>query len=102
MNKHKIIFLCPPIVLAIVTWIWLFYKDGRWYEYHFEWPWLPLFLLHLVLPLFYLTAFIVSIIRHSSKEKRGTSEVFYIVSSIILFFFCCIGFLAYLVFTSGL
>ncbi len=100
--KHKIIFLCPPIVLAIVTCTWLFYKDGRWYTYRQEWPWYPLLFLHLALPLFYLIAFIVVMIRHFNKAKRSSSDTFYIVTSIVMNVICCIGLLVFMIFTSGM
>ncbi len=100
--KQKIGFLVPPIVLAIVTYIWLFYKDGRWYTYREEWPWLPLFLLHLVFPLFYFVSFIVVLIRHFNEYKRTESDIFFIIASIIMNVFCCIGLFAFLIFTSGM
>lgn len=97
--KKKIFFILPPVLLAIVTWIWLFYKDGRWYYYRQEWPFMPLMILHLLFPLFYLVAGVVSLVRLIGK--KGGSTVFYLVSSIILTIVCFIGFIAYGIFTSG-
>ena len=99
--KKKIQFLVPPVILAVVTLIWLFYKDGRWYSYRQEWPWGPLFVMHLLFPLFYLVALIVSIIRHCNKDKRSSSDAFYIASSIVMSALCFIGLLTFLIFTSG-
>ena len=99
--KNKILFFLSPIVLALITCIWLFYKDGRWYSYRQEWLWLPLMLVHLLLPLFYLTVLIVRIIRHINKNKRSDSDIFYIISSIVMMIVCSIGWLTFLIFTSG-
>lgn len=99
--KNKILFFVPPLALAVITLIWLFYEDGRWYYYRQEWPWLPLFVLHLVIPLVYLIVLIVSIIRHINKNTRSSSDVFYIISSIIMTFVCFAGLLVFLIFTSG-
>ena len=99
--KKRIQFLIPPVILAVITLIWLFYKDGRWYSYRQEWPWGPLFVLHLLLPLFYLVALIVRRIRFFNKDKRSSSDAFYIVSSIVMSGLCFIGLLIFLIFTSG-
>ena len=98
---YKILFLVPPVLLAAITLVWLFYEDGRWYSYKLEWQWMPLFLIHLLLPVFYLVALIVRIIRHVNKEKRSSSDVFYIASSIVLSVVCFIGLFVFLIFTSG-
>ena len=99
--KNKILFLIPPVILAFITFIWLFYEDGRWYSYKQEWEWGPLFVMHLLLPLFYIVALIVRIIRHLNKDKRSASDAFYIVSSIVMSVVCSFGLLTYLIFTSG-
>lgn len=99
--KKKIMFFIPPVILAVITIIWLFYKDGRWYSYHQELPWGPLFVMHLMFPLFYLIVFIVRIIRHVNKDTRSSTDVFYIISSIVMTVICFVGLLAFLIFTSG-
>ena len=99
--KKKVLFVMPPVILAAVTLIWLFYKDGRWYYYHQEWQWTPLFVLHLLLPIFYLVMLIVSIVRNAGRGKRESSGVFYIVASIVLMAACAVGLLVFLIFTSG-
>ena len=100
--KKKILFFVPPVILAVITFIWLFYKDGRWYYYRQEWPFGPLLLMHFLLPLFYIITLIVMIIRHINKDKRSTSDVFYIVSSIVLTVVCFVGLVSFLIFTSGM
>ena len=100
-TRNKILFIASPVILAIITIIWLFYKDGRWYTYRQEWPWGPLLVLHLLFPLFYIISLIVTIIRHLNKDKRSSSDVFYIVSSIIMSVVCFVGLLTFLIFTSG-
>ena len=99
--KNKILFLIPPVILAAITLIWLFYEDGRWYSYNQEWQWRPLFVMHLLFPLFYFVMFIVMIIRHANKDKRKPSDVFYIASSIVMSAVCFVGLLTFLIFTSG-
>ncbi|MBR4573395.1 MAG: hypothetical protein IKO16_00650 [Lachnospiraceae bacterium] len=99
--KKKIMFVLSPVILAVITLIWLFYKDGRWYYYRQEWQWTPLFLMHLLFPAFYLVMLIVSIIRHAGKDKRSSSGLFYIISSIIMMIACSAGLLLFLIFTSG-
>ncbi|MCR5734469.1 MAG: hypothetical protein K6G22_07695 [Lachnospiraceae bacterium] len=99
--KKKILFLTPPVILAVITLIWLFYEDGRWYSYNQEWQWGPLFVMHLLFPLFYFVVFIVRIIRHVNKDKRTSSDVFYIASSIAMSVVSFIGLLLFLIFTSG-
>ena len=99
--KNKVLFFFPPVILAVITLIWLFYEDGRWYSYRQEWPWGPLFVMHLLFPLFYFTAFIVRIIRHVNKDKRSSADIFYIVSSIVMSVVCFVGLLSFLIFTSG-
>ena len=104
INKtvKKILFIISPLILAILTWIWLFYEDGRWYQYRQEWPWGPLLVLHLLFPVFYLVMFIVRLVRHCNKNTRTDSDIFYIVSSIILSFMCFVGMLVFLIMTSGM
>ena len=99
--KKKILFIIPPVVLAVITIIWLFYTDGRWYSYKQEWPWGLLFVMHLLFPLFYFVALIVRILRHVNKDKRSSSDAFYIVSSIVMSVVCFFGFITFLIFTSG-
>lgn len=100
-TRKKILFIASPVLMAVITLIWLFYKDGRWYTYRQEWPWGPLFVMHLLFPLFYVASLIVTIIRHINKDKRSSSDVFYIVFSIIMSVVCFAGLLTFLIFTSG-
>ncbi|MCR5673154.1 MAG: hypothetical protein K6F87_05510 [Lachnospiraceae bacterium] len=99
--KRKIMFLIPPAILAVITNIWLFYKDDRWYYYRQEWPFMPLLVMHFLFPLMYLAALIVMIIKHINKDKRTSSDVFYIISSIVMSVLCFAGLLLFLIFTSG-
>ena len=101
LRLKKVLFIIPPVILAVITFIWLFYKDGRWYSYRQEWPWMPLFFMHLLFPLFYFVMLIAGIIRYANKDKRSSSDVFYIVASIVMSVVCFIGLLAFLIFTSG-
>lgn len=100
-TRNKLLFLLPPVLLAVITWIWLFYSNDRWYSYKQEWPFMPLLIMHLLFPLFYPVMLIVRIIRHINKNTRSDSDVFYIVSSIIMTILCGVGLLAFLIFTSG-
>ncbi|MCR4807652.1 MAG: hypothetical protein K5857_08235 [Lachnospiraceae bacterium] len=100
-TRNKILFFLPPVILAVITWLWLFLVDGRWYSYKQEWPFLPLLLLHLLMPLFYFIMFIVRIVKHINRNTRSGSDVFYIVSSIILTLACIIGLFTFFIFTSG-
>lgn len=100
-QKNKLLFFTPPVILAAITLIWLFYKSGRWYYYRQEWQWKPLFVMHLFLPLFYLITLIVSIVRLVQKDKRSSSGVFYLVSSILMSVICFGGLLLFVIFTSG-
>ena len=99
--KNKILFFVPPVILAVITMIWLFYEDGRWYTYRLEWPFEPLLMLHFLFPLFYFVILVVRIIWHISKNKRSSSDIFYIVSSIVMTVVCFVGLLSFLIFTSG-
>ena len=99
--KKKIGFVLPPIILTILTWIWLFYKDGRYYEYNNEFLFLPLFFLHFALPIFYFIAMIVSIVRLTNPATRTMSNVFYLITSIIFWLFGVVGLIAYFIITSG-
>lgn len=101
-KRNKVLFILAPVVLAVITWLWLFLVDGRWYSYREEWPFLPLFILHLLFPLFYFVVFIVKIIRHINKNTRADSDLFYIISSIIMTIVCNIGLFFFFVFTSGM
>lgn len=99
--KKKILFFLPAVILTALTLFWLFYKDGRWYDYRSEWPFEPLLVLHLAMPLFYVVAGIVNLVRVLGKKKKG-SELFYIISSIIMTVACFVGLLTFIVFTSGM
>lgn len=101
-TRNKILFIMPPVILAVITWLWLFLVDGRWYSYREEWPFLPLLIMHLLFPLFYFIAFIVRIIKLINKKTRSGSDVFYIVSSVIMTIACIVGLFTFFVFTSGL
>ena len=98
----KVLFIISPVILAIVTCIWLFYEDGRWYSYRQEWPWGPLLVMHVLFPLFYLVVLIVMIIKHINQNTRSDSDIFYIISSIVMNAACFIGLLVFLIFTSGM
>ncbi len=100
--KKKVLYLLPSVILAVITWIWLFYKDGRWYTYHLEWPCIPLMILHMLLPLFYAVMFVVWLIRHLNKKTRKESDIYYLLVSVGLTVACTIGLLAFLMFTSGM
>lgn len=100
-TRNKVLFILSPVILAVITCIWLFYKDGRWYDYKEEWQFAPLLIMHLLFPLFYFVMSIVRIIRHINKSTRDDSDVFYIVSSIILTIACGMGLIVFLIFTSG-
>ena len=100
--KKKIFYILSPVILAVITCIWLFYKDNRWYTYRQEWPFGPLFVLHLLFPLFYLVMFVIMLIRQISKNKRSDSNVFYMLSSVILTVVCTVGFFVFMIFTSGM
>ena len=99
--KKKILFIIPPVILAVITLIWLFYETDRWYTYRQEWPFLPLLLLHFLFPAFYFVAFIVRLVMHFNRNKRSPADVYYIVSSIVLSVACFVGLLTFLIFTSG-
>ena len=100
--KNKILFIISPVILAVITLIWLFHEDGRWYLYRQEWLWGPLFIMHILFPLFYITVLIVKIVRHINKNTRSSSDVFYMISSVVMTVVCFAGLLSFLVFTSGL
>ena len=99
--KKKLLFFAPPVVLAVITMIWLFHEDNRWYYYRQEWPFEPLLLMHFLFPLLYVIALVVMIVRHINKDKRSSSDVFYIVSSIAMTVVCFVGLVFFLIFTSG-
>ncbi|MBO4458107.1 MAG: hypothetical protein J5802_10340 [Butyrivibrio sp.] len=90
--SNKLKFFLPPIVLAVITWIWLFYEKGRWYTYRSEPLYAPLLILHILVPIYYFVVFI---------KQIGTNNHFYKVSSGILFFLTLFGALIFMVFTSG-
>ena len=100
--KKKICFILPPVILAVTTLVWLFYKEGRWYTYRNELPFYPLMALHFLLPVFYNIAFIVSIIRQIRKGTRSRSNIVYIIASAVLTVLCYIGAFFFLAFTSGM
>ena len=96
--KNKIKFFLPPIILAIVSLIWYFGEEGRWYDYRDEVMFMPLMILHFALPIFYLIALIVNIAR---PKERSEHKVFYIVSSIVLMIVTSFGLLIFGIMTSG-
>ncbi len=99
--KKKILFILPPIILAIVSLIWYFGEEGRWYDYRDEVMFMPLMILHVALPIFYLIALIVSIVRQIRRDTRSSSNLFYLISSAVLSIVCFIGFVVFCIFTSG-
>lgn len=99
--KKKIVFILPPIILVIVTLIWYFGEDGRWYYYRNELPFYPLFILHILMPVFYLVSFIVSVVRQIRRDTRSPSNLFYLITSAVLSIICFIGFVVFGIFTSG-
>ena len=99
--KNKIKFILPPIILAIVTLIWYLCPGGRWYYYRNELPFYPLFILHILMPVFYAAAFIVSVVRQIRRDTRSSSNLFYLISSAVLSIVCFIGFVVFGIFTSG-
>ena len=100
MSK-KIKFFLPPIILAVITWIWLFYDKSRWYTYRTEWQFIPLLILHLLVPLFYLVTGFITVLRRINVNTRSNADVFYIVGSIAMFFVSLFGAFIFLIFTSG-
>ena len=94
-------FFMPPVVLTIITWIWYFCSSASWYTYQSDWAFKPLLILHLAMPVFYLVALVVAVIRKKALMGHKPSRVFYIVASIIMIFITLFGLLAFLVFTSG-
>ena len=77
-TRNKILFFIPPVVLAVITWLWLFLVDGRWYSYKQEWPFLPLLILHLLFPLFYY----VHSNDHKTHKQKYTVTFKYILYSL--------------------
>ncbi len=100
--RNKILFVAPPIVLTILTLIWLFRKDGRWYTYRDEWEFIPLLICHIIMPLFYFVSLIVVTIRQINESTRSASNIYYIVASAILWLGGGFGFLLFIIFTSGM
>ncbi|SEQ97027.1 hypothetical protein SAMN02910369_02776 [Lachnospiraceae bacterium NE2001] len=98
----KIVFILPPIVLALLTIIWYCWKDGRWYTYRNEWEFLPLFVCHLLMPLFYFVWIIIAAIRQINESTRSNDNIFYLVASIILWLSCGVGLFFFFIFTSGM
>ncbi len=99
--KKKLLFFLPAVLLTAITLFWLFYKDGRWYDYRSEWPFGPLLSLHLVMPLFYAVAGIVNLVMLLTKKKKG-AVIFYLIASIIMTIVCFVELMAFIVFTSGM
>ncbi|MCR5129085.1 MAG: hypothetical protein K6B69_13400 [Lachnospiraceae bacterium] len=99
--KDKIIFILPPVILAIVTFIWYFAVDGRWYQYRQEWAFGPLLVAHLIMPVYYFVRLIIAAIMQIKADTRSLSNIFYIVASVVLCFFGVGGLFLFLVFTSG-
>ena len=100
--RDKILFILPPIVLALLTIIWYVRADGRWYSYRSEWEFLPLLACHLIMPLYYLVRLIIAIVKQIDVSTRSSENTFYIVASAILWLGCGFGVLVFLIFTSGL
>ena len=100
--RNKIIFVAPPIVLTILTLIWYFGKDGRWYSYREEWEFIPLLICHMIMPLFYFVSLIVATVRQINESTRSKSNIFYIVASAVLWLGCGFGYLIFIIFTSGM
>ena len=102
--KNKILFFIPFVSLTLITLIWYFYKDDgrRWYHYREEFLFLPLQFLHIIMPLFYLIAFIVFLVRQIDKTTRSESNIFYLVASPFLALTSFGALCAFFVFTSGL
>ncbi|SNU09786.1 hypothetical protein SAMN06297422_13027 [Lachnospiraceae bacterium] len=99
--RDKILFILPPIVLALLTIIWYVRADGRWYSYRSEWEFLPLLACHLIMPLYYLVRLIIAIVKQIDVSTRSSENTFYIVASAILWLGCGFGVLVFLIFTSG-
>ena len=95
--KNKLLFFLPSVLLTLVTLIWYCYEDGRWYQYRSEPMFSPLLILHLLMPVFYFAAFVVSLVR----VRKNGSGVFYVASSIVMVLLCTFGFIVFLVYTSG-
>ena len=100
--KDKILFILPPVILAIVTLIWYFVPDGRWYHYRDEWEFLPLLICHLIMPVYYFVRLIIATVMQIKKDTRSTSNIFYTAASAILCFLCVGGLFTFLIFTSGM
>ena len=100
--KKKVLFILPPIVLAIITYIWLFYKSGRWYSYRDELMYLPLFYMHIIMPIIYLIALIRYIVKSTENTNPKISYLFHIIASIIIMVWGFFGFFAFIIFTSGM
>jgi len=100
-RKEKILFVAPPIILALLTCIWYFGTKGRWYHYREKLAYKPLLVCHLIMPLYYLVRLIIASVKQSNVNTRSSSNVFCIVVSIILCLLCIVGLFVFLVFTSG-
>ena len=55
-----------------------------------------------ILPAFYFVAMIVTIVRQINQYTRSSSNLYYMISSIILWLFGVIGLFAFMVITSGM
>ena len=100
--KKKILFLLPPFILALLTLIWLFYENGRWYTYRNEWEFLPLVICHVIMPLYYFIRLIIATIKQINVSTRSRDNIFYIIASAILWLGCGLGLFIFMIFTSGM
>ncbi len=100
--KDKILFVLPPVILAVVTLIWYCIPDGRWYYYRNEWEFLPLLICHMIMPVYYLVRLIIAVVMQIKVDTRSAFNVFCLVASGILCFLCAGGLLVFLIFTSGM
>lgn len=100
--NDKIKFILPPVILVIVTLIWYFVPDGRWYHYRDEWQFLPLLIGHLIMPVYYFVRLIIATVMQIKKDTRSSDNIFYIAASAVLCFLCVGGLFTFLIYTSGL
>ncbi len=99
--RDKILFIIPPIILAVLTLIWYFCKDGRWYSYKEEWEYLPLLACHAIMPVYYFIRLIIAVVKQINASTRSSSNIFYIVDSAVLWIGCSFGLIVFFIFTSG-
>lgn len=63
---------------------------------------MPLFFMHLLMPLFYFASLIVSIVKGISRNKDKKPDAFYLVSSVIMTAVCVMALFVFIAFTSGM